>query len=46
MRQTASATILFVIFDPPTSRSEKAIGTSSTRNPARSARYVVSTWKV
>ena len=36
--QAASATIARLIFDSPTRRSLKTIGTSTTRNPARSAR--------
>ena len=41
----ASATIARLIFDSPTRRSRKTIGTSVDRNPACSARYVVSIWK-
>ncbi len=44
-RQTASATILLAHLRPAHFAVREAIGTSSTRNPARSARYVVSTWK-
>src|SRR5687767_5696560 len=43
--QTASSTIARLIFEPPTSRSAKVIGTSTTRKPLRSARYVSSIWK-
>ena len=32
------------IFDVPTCRSLKVIGTSRIRAPAREARYVISTW--
>ena len=41
----ASRTIAPLIFDSPTRRSTNVIGTSTTRNPARSARYVPSIWK-
>ena len=41
----ASATIALLIFDSPTRRSLNTIGTSTTRKPARTARYVVSIWK-
>jgi hypothetical protein len=34
-----------LIFEPPASRSEKTIGTSTTLKPALRARYVVSIWK-
>ena len=37
-------TIARDIFEPPASRSTKVIGISTTRKPARSARYVVSIW--
>ena len=36
--QIASSTIARLIFEPPTSRSAKRIGISTTRKPARSAR--------
>ena len=39
----ASTTIPPDIFDSPTRRSRNVIGTSTTRNPARTARYVIST---
>ena len=41
----ASATIARLIFDSPTRRSRKTIGTSVTVKPACSARNVVSIWK-
>ena len=44
-RQIASRTMERLIFDVPVSRSANAIGISTTRKPARSARYVVSIWK-
>jgi hypothetical protein len=34
-----------LILEPPASRSEKTIGTSTTRKPFLNARYVVSIWK-
>ncbi len=40
--QTASTTIARLIFDSPAVRSTNRIGTSTTRNPFRSVRYVVS----
>ena len=40
----ASTTIEPSIFDSPTRRSTNVIGISTTSNPARSARYVVSIW--
>ncbi len=42
---SASNTIRRDIFDWPTRRSWKTIGTSITRAPARQARYVISIWK-
>src|SRR6188508_1780738 len=41
----ASRTIAPLIFDSPTRRSTNTIGISTTRKPARSARYVPSIWK-
>src|SRR5437763_1739494 len=41
---TASNTIARLIFDRPALRSAKRIGTSTTWNPLRSVRYVVSIW--
>ena len=38
------ATIDRLIFEPPSTRSTNTIGTSRTRKPLRSARYVVSIW--
>jgi len=43
--QTASSTIARLIFDVPAVRSAKRIGTSTTVNPLRRVRYVVSIWK-
>src|SRR5204863_5880144 len=43
--QTASSTIARLIFDRPAVRSTKVIGISTTWNPLRSVRYVVSIWK-
>jgi hypothetical protein len=43
--QTASSTIARLIFDVPAVRSAKRIGTSTTANPLRRVRYVVSIWK-
>src|SRR5256714_12325822 len=43
--QTASSTIARLIFDWPAVRSAKRIGISTTSNPLRSVRYVVSIWK-
>ena len=40
----ASNTIRRFIFEVPTRRSTKVIGTSFTRAPARLARYVISIW--
>src|SRR5207244_3048853 len=40
--QIASSTIARLIFEPPCCRSTNAIGTSRTRKPARTARYVIS----
>ena len=41
----ASTAIRGVIFDVPSWRSRKTIGSSTTRNPACTARLVSSTWK-
>ena len=42
---SASATIALLILDAPRSRSVNVIGTSTTRNPACSARHARSIWK-
>src|SRR5204863_9850791 len=41
-RTMASTTMRLDIFDVPRSRSVKVIGTSTTRPPARTSRYVIS----